>query len=186
MSRFEFFATPISGLKIVKRITLGDSRGFFSRFYCAESFRSADCALDISQINHTLTSEKGVVRGMHFQLPPHAEVKFVSCLQGEIFDVAIDLRRDSPTFLQWFSTLLSAENQTSLLIPPGCAHGFQTLSTNCEIIYLHSAAYVPSAEGAINALDPRIAINWPLPIKEMSQRDTQHPMIDLNYPGISL
>jgi dTDP-4-dehydrorhamnose 3,5-epimerase len=186
MSRFEFILTPINGLKIVKRTALGDSRGFFSRFYCADSFLSAGSALDISQINHTLTSETGVVRGMHFQLPPHAEVKFVSCLQGEIFDVAIDLRRDSPTFLQWFSTSLSAENQTSLLIPPGCAHGFQTLTENCEIIYLHSAAYEPSAEGAINALDPRIAINWPLPIKEMSQRDTQHPMIDLNYPGISL
>lgn len=186
MSRFEFIPTPISGLKIVKRIALGDSRGFFSRFYCAESFRSDGSPLDISQINHTLTSGIGVVRGMHFQLPPHDEVKFVSCLQGEIFDVAIDLRRDSPTFLRWFSTLLSAENQTSLLIPTGCAHGFQTLTKNCEIIYLHSAAYEPSAEGAINALDPRIAINWPLPIKEMSQRDTHHPMIDLNYPGISL
>lgn len=186
MSRFEFIPTPINGLKIVKRKAIGDSRGFFSRFYCADNFRSAGSPLDIAQINHTLTSEKGVVRGMHFQRPPHAEVKFVSCLQGEIFDVAIDLRHNSPTFLQWFSTILSAENQTSLLIPLGCAHGFQTLTTNCEIIYLHSAAYESSAEGAINALDPRIAINWPLPINGMSQRDIQHPMIDLNYQGILL
>jgi len=140
----------------------------------------------IQQINHTLTRKVGAIRGMHFQHPPAAELKIVSRLQGRILDVAVDLRADSPTFLQWFSTELSAENQHSLFIPEGFAHGFQTLSDDCELLYLHSASYSPQHEAALNPLDPRLAIAWPLAVTEISARDQAHPMLDSGFKGIKL
>jgi len=116
-------------------------------------------------------------------LRPHAETKVVSCLHGEVFDVAVDLRRNSPTFLQWYGAVLSAANQRSLLIPEGFAHGFQALTDDCELIYLHTAAYQPSAEGAVNANDPRLAIMWPLEISEMSERDRAHSLLAAEFEG---
>lgn len=184
MARFDFAPTPIAGLMLVQRLRLEDSRGFLSRFYCAEEFKVAGVHQPIAQINHTLTSCKGTVRGMHFQLSPNAETKIVSCLHGEVFDVAVDLRKNSPSFLQWHGVLLSAENQRSFLIPEGFAHGFQALADDCELIYLHTAAYQPSAEGAVNAKDPRLAIAWPLEITEMSDRDCAHPLIAAEFEGL--
>jgi dTDP-4-dehydrorhamnose 3,5-epimerase len=139
----------------------------------------------IAQINHTLTRRKGVVRGLHFQYPPHAEMKIVSCLRGEIYDVAVDLRVGSPTFLHWHAEVLSAENRRSLMIPEGFAHGFQALTNDCEIIYLHSTLYQPAAEGALNATDPLLAIAWPLEITEMSDRDRNHPLLSDEFKGIA-
>jgi dTDP-4-dehydrorhamnose 3,5-epimerase len=169
---------------LVQRERLEDQRGFLSRFYCAEEFEAAGAKSAISQINHTLTRRKGTVRGMHFQFLPYAESKFVSCLRGEIFDVAIDLRRSSPTFLKWHGEVLSAQNQRSLLIPEGFAHGFQALTDDCEIIYLHTAPYSQPAEAALNALDPLLAISWPLEIAEMSDRDRGHAMLTAAFEGI--
>ena len=186
MARFDFVPTPIAGLLCVQRQRLEDSRGFLSRFYCAEEFKAAGDFRPIAQINHTLTRSRGAVRGMHFQRPPHAETKLVSCLHGEVFDVAIDLRKSSPTFLQWHGLVLSAANQRSLLIPEGFAHGFQALTDNCELIYLHTTAYQPAAEGAINANDPRLAIAWPLDITEMSDRDRAHPMLTADFERIEV
>ena len=123
---------------------------------------------------------------MHFQLPPHAETKLVSCLRGEIFDVAVDLRKNSPTFLQCHGEVLSESNHRSLLIPEGFAHGFQALSDDCELIYLHTAAYEASAEGALNAIDQRLAIAWPMVITEISDRDRRHPMLAADFEGIEL
>ena len=183
MARFDFLTTPIAGLTLVQRLRLEDSRGFLSRFYCADEFEAAGVQQSIVQINHTLTRCKGTVRGMHFQLPPHAETKFVSCLHGEVYDVAVDLRKSSSTFLQWHGVLLSAENQCSFLIPEGFAHGFQALTDDCELIYLHTAAYQPAAEGAVNANDPRLAITWPLDIAEMSDRDRSHPLLAAEFEG---
>jgi dTDP-4-dehydrorhamnose 3,5-epimerase len=183
MARFDFVPTPIAGLTLVQRLRLEDSRGFLSRFYCADEFKVTGVHQSIAQINHTLTRSRGAVRGMHFQLPPHAETKVVSCLHGEVFDVAVDLRKNSPTFLQWHGALLSAENQRSLLIPEGFAHGFQALTDDCELIYLHTAAYQPAAEGAVNANDPRLAISWPLEITEMSDRDCAHPLLVAEFEG---
>ena len=157
-----------------------------SRFYCAEEFRAADITKPIAQINHTLTRKKGAVRGLHFQHPPHAEAKLVSCLKGEIFDVAVDLRHASPTFLHWYGVVLSARNQQSLLIPEGFAHGFQTLEEDCELIYLHAAAYHPESEGALNVADPKLGIAWPLPITEISERDRNHKLIEQSFQGITL
>lgn len=184
MARFDIVPTPIAGLMLVQRQRLEDSRGFLSRFYCAEEFEALGVHQSIAQINHTLTRCRGAVRGMHFQLPPYVETKVVSCLHGEIFDVAVDLRKNSPTFLQWYGVVLSAKNHCSLLIPQGFAHGFQALTDDCELIYLHTAAYQPAAEGAVNANDPRLAIAWPLNITEMSDRDRAHPLLAAEFEGI--
>lgn len=186
MSRFDFIQTPLSGLMLVQRKPIEDERGFFARFYCAEEFRAAGITKPIAQINHTLTRKRGAVRGLHFQYPPHTETKLVSCLKGEILDVAVDLRRDSITFLHWHGEILSAANCKSLLVPKGYAHGFQTLTENCELIYLHTAAYHPEAEGALNATDPRLNIAWPLPINDLSERDRNHPSISPDFQGIVL
>lgn len=184
MSRFDVIDTPISGLKVVQRKAIRDTRGYFSRFFCADEFRQAGLDSHIAQINHSYSKITGTVRGMHFQLPPHAEVKFVSCIRGEIFDVAVDLRRNSPTFLQWHGEILSAENQRSLLIPEGFAHGFQTLTDDCELLYLVSAPYAPGAEGGVNAQDPMLKIGWPLPVTEISDKDRKMPLLPVGYCGI--
>lgn len=186
MSRFDFIPTPLSGLNLVQRKTLEDPRGFLSRFYCVEEFAKAGINKHIAQINHTLTRKKGAVRGLHFQHPPYAETKLVSCLSGAIWDVAVDLRHDSPTFLHWHGETLSAENRKSLLIPEGYAHGFQALTEDCELIYLHTMAYHAEAEGALNAADLRLNIAWPLPINDLSERDRNHPFISSDFQGIIL
>lgn len=184
MSRFKFIATPIEGLTIVERQIARDHRGLFSRFFCAEELAAIGFQLPIAQINHTLTARKGAVRGLHFQHPPHAEDKFVSCLRGEIFDVAVDLRRGSPTFLQWHGEILSAGNARSLLIPKGFAHGFQALTDDCELLYLHSKVYSAAAEGALNFGDQAIGIAWPLPFTDISARDAEHPHLTHDFTGI--
>jgi dTDP-4-dehydrorhamnose 3,5-epimerase len=186
MSRFNFIQTPLSGLKLIQRKALEDHRGFFSRFYCVDEFANAGINIPIVQINHTLTCNKGTVRGLHFQYPPHAETKLVSCLKGAIWDVTIDLRNDSKTYLKWHGEILSAKNKKSLYIPKGFAHGFQTLTDDCELIYLHSAVYEPSAEGVINVRDSKICIDWPDVITEISDRDTNAIMINNKFKGITL
>lgn len=177
MSRFNRIATPISDLVVVERRRLGDERGFFSRFFCRDELADFGADGTIAQINHTMTHLKGTIRGMHFQRAPHDETKFVSCLGGVVFDVAVDLRPGSPTYLQWHGEVLSAENGRSMMIPGGFAHGFQTLSEDCELIYLHDKPYAPGAEGGINALDPKLAIGWPLPVAQMSARDEAFPLL---------
>lgn len=185
-ARFAFHATPLSGLVVVERMPIEDDRGFFCRFYCSEEFHEAALRKPIVQINHTLTRKRGSIRGLHFQHPPHAETKIVSCLQGEIFDVAVDLRKGSPTFLRWHGEKLSGSNRKSLLVPEGFAHGFQTLTGDCELLYLHTAAYARDAEGGLDALDPRLAIDWPLGIAELSDRDRAHPRLAADFDGIAL
>ncbi len=182
MARFCWQLTPLQGLLTVDRKPVSDERGFFARFFCAEEFASAGCGFSIAQINHTLTRQKGAIRGMHFQRAPHEEIKFVSCIAGTIFDVAVDMRPGSPTYLQWHGEVLSAENARSLLIPAGFAHGFQTLTEDCQLIYLHDKPYAPGSEGGLNALDPRLAIAWPLEAAQMSKRDSEFPMLDAPLP----
>jgi dTDP-4-dehydrorhamnose 3,5-epimerase len=183
-SRFEFTSTPLSGLTVIQRKPIEDDRGFLCRFYCSEDFREAGLRKPIAQINHTFTRKKGAVRGLHFQYPPHVEAKIVSCLKGEIYDVAVDIRRGSPTFLCWYAEVLSADNTKSLLIPEGFAHGFQTLTAECEIIYLTTASYAPDAEGGLSVRDPRIAISWPLGISELSNRDKSWAHVSDKFEGI--
>lgn len=186
MSRFTITDTGIEGLKAIERQRIGDARGFLSRLFCADELAAAGWHKPIAQINQTLTQRRGTVRGMHFQLPPHAEMKLVTCLRGAVWDVGLDLRAGSPTFLQWRAVELSALNGHALLIPEGCAHGFQALTDECELLYLHTAAYAPQAEAGFNAQDSALAIAWPLPITEMSERDRQHPALHSDFAGIVL
>jgi dTDP-4-dehydrorhamnose 3,5-epimerase len=186
MSRLTITDLHLAGLKRVQRQRLGDNRGFLARLFCAEELASAGWTKPIAQINHTYTAKQGTVRGMHFQRPPHAEMKLVSCMRGEVWDVALDLRADSPTFLRWHAERLSAENRSALLIPEGFAHGFQALTDDVELLYCHSAAYVTQAEGGLNPNDPCLAIVWPLAITELSARDAGHTLIASDFEGVRI
>jgi dTDP-4-dehydrorhamnose 3,5-epimerase len=184
--RFDICATPIAGLHVLQRKPIGDRRGYLERLFCADDLQALVPNRQILQVNHTLTATRGTVRGLHFQHPPHAETKFVHCLRGEVFDVAVDLRRGSPTFLQWHAELLGADNHKTFVIPEGFAHGFQTLSDDCEMLYFHTATYHPDAEGGLNAQDPRFAVSWPLPVSGLSPRDAAHPMLDEKFMGVDI
>lgn len=184
MSRFTVTELPLAGLKRVERRKLGDSRGFLSRLFCADELAAAGWERPIAQINHTFTGRRGAVRGLHYQRPPHAEMKLVNCLRGEVWDVAVDLRAGSPTFLRWHAERLSAENACALLIPEGFAHGFQALSDDVELLYCHSAAYVADAEAGLHPADSALEIAWPLPVAELSARDSQHPLLRWEFEGI--
>ena len=186
MSRFAIHDTPLGGLQLIERKPLGDDRGFLQRLFCQESLGSLLGEKTIRQINHTLTRKLGAVRGLHFQHPPHAEVKIISCLKGMVWDVAVDLRRGSPTFLQHHAVALSEDVTQSYLIPEGFAHGFQALTPDCELIYFHTADYNATAEAGLNALDPCLGIKWPCPISERSQRDEQHAMLTNSFVGIDV
>jgi len=186
MSRLCVADTPLVGLKEVVRLSVGDSRGTLSRIFCRDELLSAGWCTPIAQINHTVTMKAGTVRGLHYQNPPHAEMKLVSCLKGEVWDVAVDLRAESPTFLQWYGTHLSASNGRALLIPEGFAHGFQALSDGAELLYCHSNAYTPASEAGLDALDQRLAIVWPLPITIRSARDTGLPAVDPDFYRVGL
>lgn len=186
MNRFTLINLPLVGLKLIERQRLRDSRGSLSRLFCAHDLAAAGWHKPIAQINHTYTAQRGTVRGMHYQHPPHAEMKLVSCIQGEVWDVAVDLRADSPTFLKWHGAILSADNNRALLIPEGFAHGFQTLSDDVALLYCHTTAHCSDAEGALNTQDPRLSIDWPVAITELSPRDAKHPLLDPKFKGIRL
>jgi dTDP-4-dehydrorhamnose 3,5-epimerase len=186
MDRFACIETPIEALRVIERQVITDSRGFLSRLFCGEDLRTVGWHMPIVQINHTLTRQMGTVRGLHFQYPPHAEMKLVTCIRGQIWDVAVDLRAKSPTFLRWHAEVLSAVNLRALLIPEGFAHGFQSLTSDCEILYMHSDAYASGAEGGVNVRDTRVSINWPLPISEISAKDAKCPLLEPNFEGIIL
>ena len=185
-SRFDILDTPLDGLKLIQRKPLGDTRGYLERMFCVEELKSIISGDDIVQINHTLTEKRGTVRGLHFQYPPHAETKFVSCLRGEVFDVAVDLRRHSPTLLRWHAEILSASNHKTFAIPEGFAHGFQALTDACEMLYFHTASYRPEAEGGLNVRDSRLAIQWPQAMTELSRRDAAHPVLTDDFQGVAV
>lgn len=179
-----FTPTQLKGVFIIDLQPVGDSRGWFSRTYCKNEFAAIGHDKEWVQLNHSFTSKKGTVRGMHYQLPPFSEIKMVRCIAGAVLDVVIDLRKDSPTFLQWTGVELSTENKKMIYIPEGFAHGFQCLTDNCELLYHHSAFYTPGAEGGIRYNDPLVGINWPLELTEISDRDKVHPFLDKNFKGI--
>ena len=185
-SRFEISPLHLTGLQLLQRRVLGDSRGYLERMFCSQDLEPVLNGLGVVQINHTLSARAGTVRGMHFQHAPHAETKLVSCLRGKVFDVAVDIRQGSPTFLAWRAEILSEENHRTLLIPEGFAHGFQTLSPDCEFLYIHTAPYRAEAEGALSPSDPALGIEWPLTITELSDRDKNHPMLTPSFKGIAV
>ncbi len=163
---------------------MSDSRGCFTRLFCEQELAELLGSRRIVQINYSSTCEPGSVRGLHFQRPPHTEIKMVTCLHGAVFDVAVDLRTESPTFLQWVGIELNAGNSAMVLIPEGCAHGFQVLERDSELLYLHTAFYTPDVEGGIRFDDPQLRIAWPHPVTEVSERDRRHPLIESDFHGI--
>lgn len=179
-----FTETSLKGNFVIAPSAHGDQRGWFMRTYCKDQFQQIGHDKEWVQLNHSFTSRRGTVRGLHFQHPPYGEIKMIRCIAGAVFDVAVDLRKDSPTFLKWFGTELSVGNKQMMYIPEGFAHGFQTLSDNVELLYHHSAFYNPQAEGGLLYNDSLIDIHWPLPVAELSERDTRHPILDKNFKGI--
>lgn len=175
--------TFIAGVMVVKTEPYIDKRGAFSRLFCSEELGEIVGSRRIVQINHSRTQIVGAVRGLHYQKPPHAEMKLVRCLKGRVWDVAVDLRAGSPTLLHWHAEELSAENARMLVIPEGCAHGFQVLEEGSELLYLHTAFYTPPAEGGIRPTDSKLAIRWPLPVQDLSDRDGNHPLLTAEFSG---
>lgn len=177
-------ATDIPGAFLLHSTRLGDARGSFARLFCSSDLAGPLGHRHIAQINHSFSAERGTLRGMHYQLPPAAEMKIVRCMAGRIWDVILDLRTQSPTFLQWRAFELDAQRDEALLIPEGCAHGFQTLSDDVQLLYLHTAPYNRELERGIRFDDPRIAIEWPLAPGNISPRDLLHPLLTSDFPGI--
>lgn len=175
--------TRLPGLVLVDTTPFVDHRGDFSRFFCERELAPLIGERRIVQINHSTTSAPGTVRGLHFQRTPDAEMKLVRCIHGRVWDVAVDLRADSPTFLQWHAEELGASNRRMLVVPEGFAHGFQALEPGSEILYLVTAAYNPASESGLRFDDPRLAISWPLPTAQVSGRDGEWPLIDSSFAG---
>lgn len=179
-----FSPTPLQGSYEIFPEPRMDNRGWFARFYCKEEFALIGHTEEWVQMNHSFTKVKGTIRGLHFQHPPFGEIKFLRCISGSVFDVIVDLRKNSGTFLNWYGTELSSENKKMLYIPEGFAHGFQTLSNDCELLYHHSRTYQPKAEAGIRYNDQLVNIDWPLPVTEISERDAAHPLLTTSFKGL--
>ncbi|MCE2909622.1 MAG: dTDP-4-dehydrorhamnose 3,5-epimerase family protein [Burkholderiaceae bacterium] len=185
--RFAFAATPLAGLLVVHMKARPDERGFFARSFCAREFAAAGLEGTVAQANLSVTRQAGTVRGLHFQHPPAAEQKLVSCLRGRVFDAAVDLREGSATFLHWFGIELSEDLPCALLIPPGFAHGFQALRPDSTLLYLVSSAYRADLEDGLHPLDPAVGIRWPLAVTLLSPRDAGRGLIETGrYRGVRL
>ncbi|MFK3906539.1 dTDP-4-dehydrorhamnose 3,5-epimerase family protein [Pseudomonas monteilii] len=185
MNQYVSSPLPLQGLARVHHRRSEDARGEFSRLYCEDSLERFGAPFHIRQINRSLTRERGSVRGLHYQAGAQPESKYITCLQGEVWDVVVDLRIDSPTFLHWHAEYLKAGEGSSLLVPAGFAHGFQALSNDAELLYLHSADYAAEHEGGLSVHDPRLAIAWPLPVINLSPKDQQHPWLDDHFAGVA-
>ncbi len=182
--KFEITSLFLSDAKVLTRSAKIDERGCLERYFCKREIGNLIGSREVVQINRTLTKASGTVRGLHFQYPPHSEFKIVSCLNGEVFDVMVDLRIDSPTFLKWHTEILSGTNRKTLLIPEGFAHGFQTLTNDVEMLYMHTNYYNPESEGGIRYDDPALGIKWPKPIECLSARDENHIFINSDFVGL--
>lgn len=179
-----FKETSLQGAFVIEPQIYQDNRGQFLRYFCEKEFEKIGFKKKFVQLNHSITNKKGTIRGMHYQIAPLQEAKLVKCIKGKIFDVIIDLRKDSPSFLNWFGIELSEQNKIMLFIPEGFAHGFQTLEENCELLYHHSEFYSPEYEAGIIYNDPLIKIEWKLPVSEISERDLNHKQLTKNFKGI--
>ena len=178
--------TKISDLFVVETSSKIDERGALTRLYCEQDLQSLIGRRRIVQINQSKTAKAGAVRGMHFQSAPHAEMKLVRCIKGRVWDVAVDLRQDSTTFLNWHAEELSSANARMMVIPEGFAHGFQVLEPESELLYLHTAFYAPQSEGGVRHDDPALSITWPMAVVDLSERDRNHPLIKSSFNGVKL
>jgi dTDP-4-dehydrorhamnose 3,5-epimerase len=181
----KFIPTALSGAYEIELTPFTDERGLFARTFCKREFEEIGHNKEFVQLNHSLTVKKGAIRGMHFQYPPHSEIKLIRCVAGKVLDVLVDLRPDSETFLQHATVELSAENLKMIYIPEGFAHGFQTLEENSVLLYHHTAFYTPGVEGGIRFDDPRLNIRWPLEPTMVSEKDQSYPLITEDFQGIA-
>lgn len=177
-------STPLSGLTLVETPSVRDERGQFMRVFCETEFSEKSLRVHWVQINLSRTARKGTVRGMHFQFPPAAEAKLIRCLRGSVYDVAVDLRAGSPTFLRWHGVELDQDSATQVFIPEGFAHGFQALTDDVELLYLHTAPWSRAHEGGVRHDDPALSITWPLPVTRVSEKDRSIPLLSDNFAGI--
>lgn len=177
--------TEINGVSLIELSSFQDERGSFTRWYCEEVLKDILGGRKVVQANHSTTSSVGAIRGLHFQHPPYAETKLIRCIRGAVFDVVVDLRTNSETYLQVFSVELREGDDRLLKVPEGCAHGFQVLECDSELLYLHTQPYAPAFEGGLRYNDPAVAIEWPLAVVDVSDRDLNHPLIDDQFSGVS-
>jgi len=173
-----FRETKIRGLYIIEPELKVDKRGYFSRVFCKKEFAKIGLNFGIVQVNRSLNLKKGTLRGMHFQKPPKAEDKIIQCIKGIVYDVAVDLRENSPTYGHWAAVELSEKNKRMFLVPKGFAHGFQTLTDNCEVLYFTSEFYSPEYESGIRWNDPFFNIKWPIKPTNISEKDKNWPLIE--------
>lgn len=181
-----FRETPLKDAFVIDLEPFQDQRGLFARTFCKRDFEEIGHDKEFVQFNHSETRTKGSIRGIHYQKPPFAEVKLIRCVKGKVFDILVDIRKDSPSFLQWYGLELSAENKRMIYIPEGFAHGFQTLEEDTHLIYHHTAFYTPGHEGGILFNDPRIGVEWPLEVTIMSEKDQKYPLLDDSFEGIAI
>ncbi|MES2686047.1 MAG: dTDP-4-dehydrorhamnose 3,5-epimerase [Pseudomonadota bacterium] len=182
----DILRTPLNDVVVVKTSQTTDARGAFARLFCEESLKPHVQGRRIVQINFSHTRQAGAIRGLHYQTAPYAEMKLIRCIRGKVWDVVVDLRKDSGTFLHWHAEELTPSNGHMLIVPEGFAHGFQVLEPASEMLYLHTAPYMPSAEGGLAYNDPRLAIDWPLPPTDISTADRQRSTIPPDFTGLSL
>lgn len=173
-----FIETPVEGAFVIDLEPFADDRGSFARVFCAREFEEQGLEPTVTQSNLSVNHRAGTLRGMHLQRPPTEESKLVRCIRGALFDVVVDLRPGSLTYLRWAGVELTAENRKALYVPRGCAHGFQTLVDDTEALYDVSAFYAPETEDGMHHADPAVAIDWPLPVSEISEKDQNWPRLD--------
>lgn len=181
-----FHHIPIAGAWVIEPERRGDARGWFARLYCEREMGEAGIDERFVQINHSASAEAATLRGMHYQLPPAAEAKVVRCVRGALWDALVDLRPDSPSYLQWHGLRLDSDNGLALYVPRGCAHGFITLEANTEALYLSSTFYVPETERGLCWNDPRFGIEWPQAPRTLSDKDAAWPAFDPEWHGVQL
>ena len=178
--------TPLAGLVEIEQPAVGDARGRFTRLFCEQAFAPIRSHLHFTQINWSHTQGRGSLRGLHYQKPPAAEAKLIRCLRGRVYDVAVDVRADSPTFLRWHAVELAEDNNRAFFLPEGFAHGFQALTDEVQLLYMHTAPWAPDCEAGLRHDDPLLAIAWPLPVAQVSVRDQSHPLIAPGFAGIRI
>jgi len=186
MGHLKLQPTPLPGLQVVETEPVADARGGFERLFCARQWAPLRDSLCFVQVNLSTTAQAGTVRGLHYQDAPAAEAKLIRCVRGHVYDVAVDLRAGSPTFLRWHATELRADEPREIFIPEGFAHGFQALEDDVQLLYFHTAPWTPTCEGGIRYDDPRVAIDWPLPVQAVSDKDRAHALLDDSFAGLNL
>lgn len=177
MGKLKIELLKLQGAAVISTNPFEDHRGSFNRLFCSEELGELLKGEQIVAVNHSATNEIGAIRGLHYQSTPFEEIKMVRCLRGKVFDVMVDIRKNSPTYLQWHSEILTPEKQNMMFIPQGFAHGFQVLEEKSELLYFHTAHYSSESERAFHYSDPQIAIKWPLEVTDISDRDNSHLFI---------